>query len=104
MAAFAFAAWEYGRHVSRSGLSELKITAVPSMHPTNVTIDGTLLGGALAVSSVKQHRNGHCIIVVVRAALVRPGRKWGKFHLNVAVSDDIEAIAFGNSSDVIWHR
>jgi hypothetical protein len=70
----------------------------------NVRIDGGLLSSSDAVISVKQHRKKHCIIVVVREALVRRDNREGRFHMLIAVPDDVDEISFENSSDVIWHR
>jgi hypothetical protein len=104
VATVAFVAWTYGSPVSRKGISDLKITTSPYGRLTTVSIDGGLISSSLAVSSVKQHREGHCIIVLVREGLIRRGRTSGQFHLDIAVPDDIEEIAFENSRDVIWHR
>jgi hypothetical protein len=102
--AIVFVEYEYGSPVSRRGLSDLKITANSSRNPTTVSIDGGLVSSSLAVSSVKQHRKGRCIVVVVREVPVREGRVSGTFHLDVAVPGDIDEIAFGEPHDVIWHR
>ena len=102
--ALAFVAFEYGSAVSRRGLSDLRVTANSSRNPATVSIDGGLVSSALAVRSVKQHRKGRCIVVVVREVPVREGRVSGTFHLDVAVPDDVDEIAFGDSHDVIWHR
>jgi hypothetical protein len=102
--AIAFVVFEYGSPVSRRGLSDLKITTNSSRNPTTVSIDGGLVSSSLAVSSVKQHREGRCIVVVVREVPVRHGKVAGSFHLDVAVPDNIDEIAFGNSHEVIWHR
>ena len=104
VAVVAFVVWVYGSPVSGKGLSELKITSNPSGRPTTVSVDGSLISSSLAVSSVTQHRQGRCIVVIVREGIIRRGRTSGKFHLEIAVSDDIEEIAFGNATDVIWHR
>ncbi len=102
--AIVFVAFEYGSPVSRRGLRDLKITTNSSRDPTTVSIDGGLVSSSLAVSSVKQHRKGRCIVVVVREVPVRHGRVSGTFHLDVAVSDNIDEIAFGDSHEIIWHR
>jgi len=102
--AIALFAWTYGSPVSRDNLRELKIASSVSGSHTNVSIDGILKSSSLAVSSVKQHRKGHCIIVVVREALVRRDNREGRFHMLITVPDDVDVIAFENSSDVIWHR
>jgi hypothetical protein len=88
----AFVVWGYGSPVSRKGLSELKITSNPSGRPATVSVDGSLISSSLAVSSVTQHRQGRCIVVIVREGIIRRGRTSGKFHLDIAVSDDIEEL------------
>ena len=103
-AATVFVVWEYGTPVSRGGIDQLKVTTRSSGHPTTVSVDGSLISSALAVTSVKQHREGRCIVVVVRQAVVRQGRRSADFHLDIAVPDEIDQIAFANSRDVIWHR
>jgi|SRR5271155_3549850 len=100
----AFAVWEYGSPVSRKGLSQLKVTSIPSEHPTTVSVDGSLISSSLAVSSVAQRRQRNCVVVIVREGIVRRGRTSGKFHLDIPISDDIEEIAFRDARDVIWHR
>lgn len=103
VAAVGLFAWTYGSPVPRN-LSVLKITSFSSGSHINLHIDGGIKSSSLAVSSVRQHREGHCIIVVVRQGLIRPGRKAGDFHLDIAVSDDVDEIAFENSHNIIWHR
>ena len=100
----AFVVWEYGSPVSRKGLRELKITSNHSGRPTTVSIDGSIISSSLAVSSVTQRRQGRSIVVIVRQGIIRRGRMSGRFHLDIAVSDDIDEITFGNARDVIWHR
>ena len=104
LAAISLIIWEYGSPISRRGLSDLNVASDSSVRPTTVSIDGSLISSSLAVSSVKQFRNGSCIVVVVREGIIRPGRKSGRFHLNIGLTDDIDEIAFGNSKDVIWRR
>ena len=103
VAAYALFAWTYGTPTPRN-LADLKITSYSSGGHMNVRIDGGLLSSSEAVISVKQHRKKHCIIVVVREALVRRGNREGRFHMLITVPDDVDVIAFENSSDVIWHR
>jgi hypothetical protein len=103
VAAIALFAWTYGSPVPRN-LSFVKITSSSAGSHINVHIDGGIMSSSLAVSSVKQHREGHCIIVVVRQGLARRGRRAGDFHLDIAVPDDVDEIAFENSHNVIWHR
>ena len=98
------ALFEVGSHVSRRGIRDLQITTDSSRHPETVSIDGTLMSSSNAVGSVKQRREGRCVVVLVREVLVRRGRTRGKFHLVVAITDDIDEIAFGESHEVIWHR
>ena len=102
--AVAFVEFEYGSPVSRRGLSDLQVRTNSSRNPTTVSIDGGLISSALAARSVKQHRKGGCIVVVVREVPVREGRVSGTFHVDVAVSGDIDEIAFGDPHEVIWHR
>jgi hypothetical protein len=103
-AAVALFAWTYGTPVPHDRFIDLKITSSTSGSLTNVSIDGGLKSSSLAVYSVRQHRKKHCIIVVVREGLARDGRRAGDFHLEIAVPDDVDEIAFENSRDVIWHR
>jgi len=103
VAAYALFAWTYGTPTPRN-LADLKITSYSSGGHMNVRIDGGLLSSSDAVISVKQHRKKHCIIVVVREALVRRDNREGRFHMLIAVPDDVDEIAFENSRDVIWHR
>ena len=98
------AVFEVGSHVSRRGIRDLQITTDSSRYPATVSIDGTLISSSSAVGSVKQRREGRCVVVLVREVLVRRGRTWGKFHLDVAITDDIDEIAFDESHEVIWHR
>jgi hypothetical protein len=99
--AFAFG---YGSPVSRRGVFPLQVTDHSSSHPANVTIDGGLISGSLAVSSVRQYRRGRCVVVVVREGLIRPGRRSGQFHSEIAITADIDEVAFGDVRDVVWHR
>ena len=102
--AIAFVVFEYGSPVSRRGLSDLQVTTRSSRGHTTVRIDGGLVSSSLAVSSVKQHRKGRSIVVIVREVPVRHGKVSGTFHLDVDVSDNIDEIVFGDSHEVIWHR
>jgi hypothetical protein len=99
--AFAF---EYGSPVSRRGVFPLQVTDHSSSHPATVTIDGGLISSALAVTSVRQYRRGRCVVVVVRESLVRPGRRSGQFHSEIAITRDIDEVAFSDVRGVIWHR
>jgi hypothetical protein len=96
--------FEIGGPVSRRGLRELQVTDHSLNHPAMVSIDGGIISSSLAVNSVKQHRSGRCVVIVVRQVLVREGRRSGRFRIDVPVSDKIDEIAFGDSDDVIWHR
>jgi len=98
------AVFEVGSHVSRRGIRDLQITTDSSRHPATVSIDGFLISSSNAVGSVKQRREGRCVVVLVREVLVRRNRTWGKFHLDVAITDDVDEIAFGDSHEIIWHR
>ena len=103
-AGVAVGVWEYGSTVSRKGLSELTITSTPSGRPTTVSVNGGIISSGAAVSSVRQHREGHCIVIVVRQGFILHGRTSGYFHIDVALPNDVDEIAFGDSHDVIWHR
>ena len=98
------AVFEVGSHVSRRGIRDLQITTDSSRHPETVSIDGALISSSNAVGSVKQRREGRCVVVLVGEVLVRRGRTRGSFHVDVALTDDIDEIAFGESHEVIWHR
>ena len=102
IAAVATFAFEYGSPVSRRGVFPLQVTDNSSSHPATVTIDGRLISAALAVSSVRQYQRGHCIVVVVREALTRPGRRSARFHSEVAITGNIDEVAFGDARDVVW--
>ena len=93
-----------GSPISRRGIRDFQITTDSSRHPATVSIDGTLISSSNAVGSVKQRRDGRCVVVLVREVLVRRNRTWGKFHLDVAITDDVDEIAFGDSHEIIWHR
>src|SRR5215469_3846776 len=99
--AFAF---EYGSPVSRKGVVNLQVTDHSSSHTATVTINGALISSSNAVTSVRQYRKGRCIVVVVRESLVRPGRRAGKFRSEIAVTGDVDEIAFGDVHDVIWRK
>jgi hypothetical protein len=103
VAVVALYVWTYGSPVPRN-LADLKITSSSSGSHISVHIDGKILSSSDAVISVKQHRKKHCIIVVVREALVRRGNREGRFHMLITVPDDVDEIAFENSRNVIWHR
>lgn len=49
------------------------------------------------MGSVKQRREGRCVVVLVREVLVRRGRTRGNFYLDVAITDDVDEIAFSAS-------
>jgi hypothetical protein len=104
VATIAVYLFAYGSPVSRRGLRELQVTDHSLNHPATVIIDGGIVSSSLAVSSVKQHRSGRCVVIVVREVPVREGMRSGTFHIEVPVSDEIDAIAYGDSHDVIWHR
>ena len=98
------AVFEIGSHVSRRGIRDLQMTTDSSRHPATVSIDGTLISSSNAVGSIKQSRDGRCVVVSVREVLVRRNRTWGKFHVDVAITDDVDEIAFGDSHEIIWRR
>ena len=102
--AVGYVAFEFGSLVSRRGISDLQVTTDFSHHPTIVSIDGKLISSSLAVGSVKQRRKGRCIVVLLREVLVRRGRTSGRFRLEVAITDDVDEIAFGDSHEIVWRR
>jgi hypothetical protein len=104
VAAIVIFALEYGSPVSPRELYPLQVTDHSSGQPPSVSIDGKIVSSSLAVSSVRQHRRGHLVLIVVRQGLIRPGRRSGKFHCDVAVPNDIDQIAIGDPHNVIWHR
>jgi hypothetical protein len=95
---------EHGSPVPRKGLQPFHVTDHHTSQPSIVSIDGSIFSSSLAVTSVSQRREGDCIIILVRQGIMRPGRRSGRFHLDVDVSNGIEAIGYENAHDIIWHR
>jgi hypothetical protein len=96
--------FEHGSAVSRRGLQPLHVTDRHTSQPSIVSIDGSIFSSSLAVTGVSQRREGDCIIIVVRQGIMLPGRRSGRFHLDLDVSNGITEIAYQDPRDIIWHR
>jgi hypothetical protein len=99
-----FVIFDYGSAVSIKGIRDLKVNTALAADHDSASLDGALTSSSLAISSVREHREGHRIVVVVREVPVRSGKDAGTFHLDIPVPKDVSAITFGDSRTVIWHR
>ncbi|HET6177779.1 MAG TPA: hypothetical protein VFE61_12650 [Candidatus Sulfotelmatobacter sp.] len=94
----------YSSVVPRKSLQEFHLSeSSPDGHLT-VTVDGSLLGGMLAIHSAKQYQRGRTMILLVRAGITRAGLGNAKFHYEIRVPSDVDEISFGSPEDVIWRR
>ena len=93
----------YSRVLPRKALQELHVSESADGHPT-VTVDGSLLGGMMAIHSAKQYQRGSDIVLVVRAGITRAGLRNATFHYEIEVPSNVDEISFGNAEDVIWRR
>jgi hypothetical protein len=96
--------FEYGSPVERGGLRIIRVSDHSTSRPPTVSIDGGIISSSLAVSSVSQRREGDCVVIFVWQGIIRPGRRSGRFHLDVDVSNGITEIAYRDPRDIIWQR
>ena len=90
--------------LSRRALQEFRVIDHSNGRPATVSIDGRLIGGILAISSVQQYRDGKCLVVIAKAGLTLPGRRNARFHYDASVASDVDEVSFGSPRDVIWQR
>ena len=94
----------YSSVLSKRSLQGFNLTEVNTGAHPSLGIDGRLLGGILAIKSAKSYQKKHCIVLVVRAGITRPGLRGVRFHYDIPVPDDVDKVSFGNLNDVVWTR
>jgi hypothetical protein len=90
--------------LSKRGLQEIEVTEYNNNQHHTIHIDGRLIGGMLAISSVEQYQKGSCIVMVVRTGITRPGLRNARFHYDIIVPNDVDQISFGRPADIVWRR
>lgn len=99
-----FFIFEYGASVPLSGVHHLEVKTSSNGSEEVVNVDGTLVGSAVAISSIKQHRSGDGVVIVIRQVPVRAGNDKARFHVEVVIPNDVKRISIGDVEDTIWTR
>jgi hypothetical protein len=94
----------YSSVVPKKSLQEFQLRETDTDGRPTVSIDGRLLGGVMAVHSVRSYQKDGSIVLVVRAGITRPGLNGATFHYDIAIPSDVNKVSFGHPNDVIWIR
>jgi len=90
--------------LSRKSLQDIEVTERNNNQHITVHLEGSVVGGMLAVSRIDQSQNGACIVVLARAGIARPGLRNARFNYDLNIPDDDSEISFGSPTDIIWRR
>ena len=73
-------------------------------NPSKITVSGLCNHSSMVVSAVKLMRNGTVINMLVKLEPAPKAGKTGNFQKEIAISNDISCITFGEDEVPIWAR